>query len=206
MLLNIEKILEAITKNEIGARKDKIAYFSNADGTSSRQSGYSFGRSQFDVSKNLAARNFLREKCNFTRMDIERLRAEDPHITDLQVKIAQYKAKIDAFDIQHIKESMERVLNLEGLPQLENTVAFVQLVDYHNQFYISRDGKMHTWLKEQNGIITSQDILEFKLGNLKWAETARGRNDINRRWSNIEAMGNFELGILVSKNIFKKGA
>ena len=54
-------VMKILAKNEISGNENVICKFSYAGG----KSGYSFGRSQFDVTYNLAARKFLIEKCNF---------------------------------------------------------------------------------------------------------------------------------------------
>ena len=57
--ISLEKIMYVISLNEISGNENVICKFSYAGGIS----GYSFGRSQFDIKHNSKARNFLKEKC-----------------------------------------------------------------------------------------------------------------------------------------------
>ena len=82
-------VMKILTLNEISGNENVICRFSYAGG----KSGYSFGRSQFDVTHNLAARKFLKEKCNFASSEIERLLKLDKNIKDLNDKLSNFKKK-----------------------------------------------------------------------------------------------------------------
>ncbi|MCF2674178.1 MAG: hypothetical protein ACLTXO_13325 [Fusobacterium varium] len=176
--INLEKIMKVISLNEISGNENVICKFSYAGG----KSGYSFGRSQFDVKHNGVARNFLRNKCGFTAGDIERLLKLDKNIKDLNEKLKKYKKEIDELDKKHIRDMVNYVASLSGLPEFKNEKTFVHLVDYHNQFNLSKGGLMHNFIKNKK-ILTSQDILNFKLG-LKWGREQP--QDVKRRYLNIE--------------------
>ncbi len=61
--INVEKIMRVIALNEISGNENVICKFSYAGG----KSGYSFGRSQFDVKHNMKQREiFLGDKCGFS--------------------------------------------------------------------------------------------------------------------------------------------
>jgi hypothetical protein len=62
-------------------------------------------------------------------------------------------------------------------------------VDYHNQFYVSFNGKMHRWLKAYSSTgqeLTPAAILNFKLKFLKWGR--KRPDDVKRRYENIRAV------------------
>ena len=176
--INLEKIMQVIALNEISGNENVICKFSYAGGIS----GYSFGRSQFDIKHNSKAREFLKEKCSFTAGDIDRLLKLDKNINDLNEKLKKHRKEIDELDKEHIKEMVNYVASLGGLSEFENEKTFVHLVDYHNQFNLSRNGLMHNFIKSKK-ILTSQDILNFKLG-LKWGREQP--QDVKRRYLNIE--------------------
>lgn len=176
--IDLNKIMYVISLNEISGNENVICEFSYAGGIS----GYSFGRSQFDVKHNSKARNFLKEKCRFTTGDIDRLLRLDKEISDLNNKLKNHRKDIDELDKEHIKEMVNYVANLNELPEFEDEKTFVHLVDYHNQFNLSKNGLMHNFIKSKK-VLKSEDIYNFKLG-LKWGKKAP--QDIKRRYLNIE--------------------
>lgn len=176
--IDLNKIMYVIALNEISGNENVICRFSYAGGIS----GYSFGRSQFDVKHNSKARNFLKEKCGFTKSDIDRLLRLDKEISDLNNKLKNHREDIDELDKKHIEEMVNYVANLNELPELEDEKTFVHLVDYHNQFNISKNGLMHNFIKTKK-ILKSHDIYDFKLG-LEWGKKAP--QDVKRRYLNIE--------------------
>ncbi|WP_303189256.1 hypothetical protein [Fusobacterium ulcerans] len=176
--IDIQKVMKVIALNEISGNENVICKFSFAGGIS----GYSFGRSQFDVKHNEEARNFLRSRCGFTQSEIDKLLRLDKNIAPLNEKLKVHRKEIDEFDADHVKKMISHVASLEGLPTMDEKT-FVHLVDYHNQFYLSRGGKMHKWLKSQKEVFSAL-ILEFKIKNLKWGKEQPG--DVARRWENIE--------------------
>lgn len=176
--IDLEKVMNVIALNEISGNENVICKFSFAGGIS----GYSFGRSQFDVKHNEKTRIFLKEKCAFTAGDIERLLKLDKNIKDLNEKLKKHRKEIDELDQKHIRDMINYVASLDKLPEFENEKAFVHLVDYHNQFNLSRNGMMHNFIKGKK-ILKSEDIYNFKLG-LKWGKKAP--QDVKRRYLNIE--------------------
>ncbi|MDU1912429.1 MAG: hypothetical protein E6771_14600 [Fusobacterium sp.] len=176
--MDLNKVMYIIALNEISGNENVICRFSYAGGIS----GYSFGRSQFDVKHNSKAGEFLKENCGFTAGDIERLLRLDKNINDLNEKLRKYRKEIDELDRKHIKEMVNYVANLNELPEFEDEKTFVHLVDYHNQFNLSKNGLMHNFIKSKK-ILKSEDIYNFKLG-LKWGKKAP--QDVKRRYLNIE--------------------
>lgn len=171
-------VMTILAQNEISGNENVITRFSFAGG----KSGYSFGRSQFDVTHNSAARDFLKNKCNFATNEIERLLKLDKNIKDLNNKLSNFRKEIDELDLSHVKEMIKYVGSLENMPLVDTEKTFIQLVDYHNQFNLSRDGKLHNWLKERK-FITSKSILDFKLKETKWGR--ENKADVMRRYNNI---------------------
>lgn len=175
--INVEKVMKVIALNEISGNENVICKFSFAG----EISGYSFGRSQFDVKHNEGARNFLRSKCGFTQAEIDKLLRLDKDIAPLNEKLKAHRKEIDELDVEHTKKMISHVASLEKLPDMGEKT-FVHLVDYHNQFCLSKGGKMHQWLQTKVSLI-SEDVLNFKLG-LKWGK--EHPEDVKRRWNNIE--------------------
>lgn len=188
MFLNIKEIiksvdykmlLEIIALNEVSGRTEVATKFSNA-GTG--KSGYSFGVSQFDVSNNCKAREFLLNH-GFTSSDITRLLNMDKNIRDLNQKLYKLKDEIYKFDLDHIKASCKYLSELSGIPPL-TTKTFMHLLDYHNQFNLSKNGKMHNFLRANTNYLLSSEVLNFKLNNTKWGKEYP--KDVWRRYYNIE--------------------
>jgi hypothetical protein len=176
--INLEKIMYVISLNEISGNENVICKFSYAGG----KSGYSFGRSQFDVTHNIKARNFLKNICGFSDHDIRKLLNLDKDIGYLNERLKLFRTHIDKLDKEHINQMVNYVAALDKLPEFENEKTFVHLVDYHNQFNLSKNGLMHNFIKSKK-ILTSKDILNFKLG-LKWGREQP--QDVKRRYNNIE--------------------
>ena len=177
-IIDSKQVMNILALNEISGNERVITKFSFAGGIS----GYSFGRSQFDVKHNPSSRNFLIKKCNFTQADIDRLLALDKNIGDLNEKLANHRKEIDEYDMKHVQEMIDYVSSLEGIPDI-SLKTFVHLVDYHNQFSLSKNGKLHSWIKGR-GILTSKDIYDFKIKQTKWGK--EHPQDVERRWNNIE--------------------
>ena len=176
--VNVEKIMRVIALNEISGNENVICKFSYAGG----KSGYSFGRSQFDVTHNIKARNFLKNICGFSEQEMEKLLKLDKDIGYLNERLKLFRRDIDKLDREHIQQMVNYVASLEGLPEFENEKTFIHLVDYHNQFNLSKNGMMHKFIKNKK-ILTSKDVLNFKL-NLKWGREQP--KDVKRRYNNIE--------------------
>lgn len=176
--IDCKLVMNILALNEISGNEKVITKFSFAGGIS----GYSFGRSQFDIKHNPSSRDFLIKKCGFTQNEIDRLLALDKDISDLNEKLAKYRKEIDEYDMRHVQEMIDHVSSLDGIPDI-SLKTFVHLVDYHNQFLLTKNGKFHTWIKNRKSL-TAEDILEFKLHQTKWGREQP--QDVKRRWLNIE--------------------
>ena len=171
-------VMKILALNEVSGN-EKVAYKFSYAGA---KSGYSFGRSQFDVSNNLAARKFLVDICKFSSNDIVRLLNLEKNIQDLNDKLKEYKKQIDELDLAHVRAIIKYVASLENMPEVDTEKTFIQLVDYHNQFNLEKNGKLHRWLQERK-FITSKSILDFKLKETKWGR--ENKADVLRRYNNI---------------------
>ena len=141
------KVMNVIALNEISGNT-AIAYrFSRASGGNS---GYSFGRSQFDVSNNPAVSQFLRNKCSFTDENINTLLRLEKDVSELNAKLREHKKEINEYDLQHTKEMIKHSCSLLADLEVESEETFVHIVDYHNQFNLSKNGKMHKYLQTLN--------------------------------------------------------
>ena len=179
------KIMNVIALNEISGNL-KFAYkFSKASGGTS---GWSFGRSQFDTKNNPNAIKFLKNKCGFSDSDINTLLSDTEDVSELSQRLTEYKKEIDVYDLEHVTAMVKHVMTLEGMPEIENERVFVHLVDYHNQFNLERNGKMHNYLKSLK-FATCENILNFKLSQTKWG--IEHPADVIRRFRNIELNYNY---------------
>ena len=115
---------------------------------------------------------------------MEKLLNLDKDINHLNERLKLFRVDIDKLDREHIQQMVNYVASLEGMPEFENEKTFVHLVDYHNQFNISKNGLMHRFIKSKK-IITSQNILNFKLRETKWGREQP--RDVKRRYNNIES-------------------
>ena len=145
--IDAHKVMDAIAMNEISGNLSVAYRFSRASGGNS---GYSFGRSQFDVSNNPFVSQFLRNKCGFTAEDINTLLRLEKDVTGLNNKLREHKKEIDDYDLQHIKNMIKYVGGILSDLEVESEETFIHLVDYHNQFNLSYNGKMHKYLKTVN--------------------------------------------------------
>ena len=178
--INLDKIMYVMALNEISGNENVICKFSYAGG----KSGYSFGSSQFDVTHNIKARNFLKNICGFTGQDIGKLLNLDKDIGYLNKRLKLFRRDIDKLDREHIQQMVNYVASLDRLPEFENEKTFVHLVDYHNQYNLSKNGLMHRFIKGKK-ILKSEDILNFKLKETKWGREQP--RDVKRRYNNIES-------------------
>lgn len=179
--IDAHKVMDAIAMNEISGNLSVAYRFSRASGGNS---GYSFGRSQFDVSNNRYAVIFLRKKCNFMSKDINILLRLDKDVSELNKKLREHKKEIDEYDLQHIKNMIKYVGGILSDLEVENEETFVHLVDYHNQFNLSKNGKMHRYLQTLK-FATSENVLNFKLYQTKWGK--EHPHDVKRRYNNIKS-------------------
>lgn len=181
--MDIVKVMRKVfLLNECGG-DPSIAYeFSDADGVRTGKSGYSFGLVQFDTLNNAEAIECLRA-CEFTESEIKGIINQTVFIDEMNKKILAHKDIVDAYDNSHTEESIKHCENLcKGIPLFDEAV-LVHIVDYHNQFYMSPNGKLHRYLKDVVGAVKSDCIIDFKLCHTKWGR--EHSDDVLRRARNI---------------------
>lgn len=173
-----------ILLNELGGDSSHAYRFSDPDGTNRGKSGWSFGLCQFDVANNPAATLCLRE-CEFTTDEIEGLRRQMIDIAAMNRKLACSKAIVDKWDDRQLAECLTVPLALcqkSGI-RFADDEAPLHVADYHNQFYMSRGGKLHQHLLGLGRPVAARDILAFKLGKTPWGQ--KRPDDVRRRFDNI---------------------
>lgn len=176
---------ETIFQNEVGGNRNLAYKFSDPDGLRTGKSGYSFGCSQFDIKNNNDAVLFLLNECGFTEADITVLQEQRRDISHLEQKLFYCKDLVDEADRKHMAHSIDIVESrLESCNYDIDHETFVHLVDYHNQFYISRNGKMHRFMQKCDHL-DPQDILTFKLHNTLWGR--KRPDDVKRRFNTIHS-------------------
>jgi hypothetical protein len=182
--MNLLIFRKIIFINELGGNKDFLYRFSDPDGRAGR-SGYSFGLCQFDVSHNPEAVLCLRE-CEFTTDEIAGLKSQAIDAESLEWKLAENKQVVDRWDNRQIDQSLTHPVDIcirSGIDVEEK--AMYHLADYHNQFYMSKGGKMHRFLLALQRPVTPEDILNLKL-HTQWGKLRSG--DVHRRYNNIVAI------------------
>lgn len=170
---------KAITMNEVGHDPGLPYKFSDPDGVRTGKSGWSFGASQFDTQNNFTALECL-NKCGFRMREIIGIINQTIDAESLNFKLLASKNIIDVFDREHIADSLEHVLHYCGDQMSRETV--IHLVDYHNQFYVSPGGKMHTFIRNLGRMPTPADVLNLKRST-KWGRDRP--DDVLRRFQNI---------------------
>ena len=178
----VELFREILIRNELGGNAGLIYKFSDADGVRTGRSGWSFGVSQFDVNHNPHAVLCLRD-CDFTTDEINGLINQSIDTYSLNDKLFFYHEVVDQYDEENFDQSLKHVSNLCNRHRIFLTNETIyHLADYHNQFYMSKNGKMHTYLKGFTRRVKPVDILNFKL-TLKWG--VKRPDDVYRRYNNI---------------------
>ena len=172
-----------ILANELAGSLTHRYKFSDPDGIRSGKSGWSFGTSQFDINNNPVSILCLRE-CGFTTDEIAELKAQTiADMKPLNTKLLANCTTVDRYDDQQFKECLQvpaALCKSSGITLTDG--GLIALADYHNQFYMSKNGKMHSWLKTLGRPITATDIFHFKL-TLPWG--LKRKDDVDRRHENI---------------------
>lgn len=171
-----------ILLNELGGNPRAAYRFTDPDGPSGR-SGWSFGLCQFDCSHNPTAIICLRE-IGFTTDEIERIRRQTLQpMAPLNERLYAAREIIDRYDEQQLSECLQHPSRLctESGIRLDDS-GLLACADYHNQFYMSRGGKLHTHLRGIKRPVTAEDIRGFKL-TLPWGQ--KRPDDVARRHENI---------------------
>lgn len=179
-----------LVANELGGRLSLVYVFSDAGG----QSGLSFGIAQIDVTHSPYALLALRD-IGFTTDEITALRnyRQQPFaLAVMNDKLAVGRDAVDRWDRKQINDCLTWPLALctEIGVDFSGEEAFVHVADYHNQFGMSRGGKLYKYLQTAAGLtVTPEMILAFKYttvyGQKQLAKTPPAVDDVKRRYDNI---------------------
>jgi len=183
-MANLQELYRRIIlENELEGSTSHAYKFSDPDGVRSGKSGWSFGICQFDINNNPQAIICLRA-CDFTTDEIAGLKAQTiANMKPLNTKLLTNCTIIDRFDDQQFNECLQVPATLCKASGIQLTTGgHLALADYHNQLYMSRGGKCHTWAKNVGHPITAQDVYKFKL-SLQWGQDRP--DDVKRRHNNI---------------------
>lgn len=196
MKLNLSKVEEALLQNELSGNKEaglRLSWAGNSN------SGISFGYQQIDTKHNNRGFELLTQ-FGVSQLDQEEIKKfnrtpssksyNEFRLTNACKRIEE-KIKQNVSVIEKEFENSVigyfnyfKKIKINELP-LADERTVVQLIDYHNQFHLDNNGKLHKYLLQQDKI-DSELILKFKLENTKWGQTANGQRDIRRRFKNID--------------------
>lgn len=183
--MNLYEIFRSvILANELDNNRSLAYKFSDPDGVLSGKSGWSFGICQFDTQNNPQSIICLRE-CGFTTDEISAIKRQTCYdMPSMDKKLAAHGTIVDRFDDQQLSECLQWPAQLakEGNIRLSDG-ALIACADYHNQYYMSRNGKLHTWLKKLGREVKAHDILDFKLDHTLYGQ--KRPKDCQRRYDNI---------------------
>lgn len=175
-----------ILANELDNSTAHAYKFSDPDGIRAGKSGWSFGVCQFDILNNPRAIDCLRE-CGFTTDELAGLKAQTiDDMRPMHNKLLANCTVIDRYDDHQLAECLQwpaQLCKQSGIGL--DLSGLIALADYHNQFYMSRGGKMHKHLQGIGRPVTADDIYRFKL-ILPWGQ--KRPDDVKRRHNNIIAI------------------
>lgn len=181
-----------IIANELDSNISLAYKFSDPDGVRTGKSGWSFGVCQFDISNNPNALMALRD-CGFTTDEVRALRNQDPDVDmiTMNAKLLTAQDTLNQWDARQLRECLTWPLKLcrELAVDFANQYAYLHIADYHNQFGMSKGGKMYTWLKGRSGALTAENVRDFKYslpwGQKQLAKADPTKDDVRRRYANI---------------------
>lgn len=184
-------LAKALLQNELDGNLSAAYKFSDPDGVHNGKSGWSFGRSQFDLGVNPLARQCLSD-AGFALEEVVGLIKQEVGPSTMRALNARLRhppimAIIDDYDERQITEIIDhvhQVVTNAGLA-LADIEVFVHLCDYHNQYSIEFNGKCVRWLQRLGRPITASDVLDYKL-TTAWG--VKRPDDVARRWNNIHCI------------------
>lgn len=172
-----------ILANELGNNVALIYKFSDPDGIRTGKSGWSFGLCQYDIANNPSATLALRE-CGFTTDQIAGLKSQT--IADMAPMHAILRAArmiVDAWDARQLQDCLTHASHLLTASGISfDSSGLLACADYHNQFHMSANGKLHTYLQTLNQSVTAAIVRDFKL-TLPWGK--KRPDDVERRYTSI---------------------
>lgn len=181
--MNLSIFRTVILHNELGGDLSLAYRFSDPDGERTGRSGWSFGICQFDTKHNPYSTLCLRE-CDFTTDEIVGIREQSIPIGPMNEKLDMSAGVVDWWDDKQLRECLEHPLTLCRRSDIVFATEEVlyHLADYHNQFYMSRGGKMHRFLQNVGREILPSDVLKLKQMTL-WGK--KRPDDVSRRYANV---------------------
>lgn len=194
---NIDKLTKLLRDvlflNEVGGDEKYVYRFSDADGFRTGRSGWSFGVSQFDIAHNADLAPKCLKAVGFTDQEIDFIKKQiysTQEMARISVRLKEKSAVVDKYDLLHMGETVSLVANLlKKYNCVEvDADAFLALCDYHNQFYISPNGKMEQYVKT---IIASEGKITFDHVSKRKSSTKWGKDrpdDVQRRDKNIKTV------------------
>ena len=179
--------------NEVGGDNGLVYRFSDADGFRTGRSGWSYGVSQFDVANNSGLAVKCLKEIGFTDQQVDFIIKQVYSVQEMARFSAMLKEKsavVDKYDILHMGETVKLVSKLLLKYNCKDIAvdAFLAICDYHNQFYISPNGKMEVFIKTtiaSKGTVTFDDISKRKMAT-KWGVDRP--DDVRRRDRNIKTV------------------
>ena len=179
--------------NEVGGDNGLVYRFSDADGFRTGRSGWSYGVSQFDVANNSGLAVKCLKEIGFTDQQVDFIIKQVYSVQEMARFSAMLKEKsavVDKYDILHMGETVKLVSKLLLKYNCKDIAvdAFLAICDYHNQFYISPNGKMEAFIKTtiaSKGTVTFDDISKRKMAT-KWGVDRP--DDVRRRDRNIKTV------------------
>jgi len=183
----VERFERLILANELSNSLAHAYRFSDPDGVRSGKSGWSFGRSQFDVQNNPLALKCLSE-CGLDDTVIKGIVNQTIDVAPFNAKLRAASAVIDRYDAVQFKACIckaQALVKKHGIV-LEGDMALLAIADYDNQYYLSdrdKPGYLVHYLKRLGRPVFARDILTFKLLHTAYGEKAPG--DCKRRYTNL---------------------
>lgn len=177
------KFTNIIAQNEIGGNMALAYEFTDAGG----RSGYSFGITQIDVNSNPFAGLALRD-LEFTTDECSRLKNKTiKDLSPMNARLLAHKDIVANWDMRQISECLSWPTSLlADHIDYATQGAFCGICDYHNQFNLSKGGKLYTYLMALKTPVTLEMIRDFKLAlPSEWAQSDEGQKDIWRRYKTI---------------------
>lgn len=182
---------KALFRNECGGKQSLVYVWSDADGVRTGKSGYSCGLTQMDINNNPNALLLLRD-LGYTTDEVKALRAQDPALdmNAMNAKLLAARDVVDKWDRKQISECLSWPLQLcnDINVDFKDEEAFIHVADYHNQFGMSRGGKMYVYLRDCHKEVTGEMIRDFKYTlpyGIAQRQKDRDHDDVWRRYYNI---------------------
>lgn len=188
---------KAIVANELGNQMSLVYKFSDPDGVRTGKSGWSFGIVQYDINNNVNAIHALQEM-NFTTDEIKGLKAQTLSVAEmsrLEGKLLAHREVVDKWDRLQLADCLTwpKSLCAEIGVEFASEDVFLHVADYHNQFGMSRGGKMYRWLQSAalssaSPAVTAEMVRDFKyttVYGIKQKLKPADKDDVARRYNNL---------------------